>query len=86
MGFVTEMPRTYNKRSLGSRRYADYSVEKFQERLDQIRKGAIPHRMAEAKYNIPRRTILNKLKGKHANNLIDKIFSVLMKKIALLNV
>lgn len=66
LGFVTEMPRTY-KRSLGSRRYADYSEEKLQECLNEIRIGAISHRRAEAKYGIPRRTILNKLKGKHTN-------------------
>lgn len=58
------MPRKY-KRQLGSRRYADYTADTLQICLDEIRRGAISHRKAEKKYKIPRRTILNKLKGKH---------------------
>ncbi|XP_072394976.1 uncharacterized protein [Diabrotica undecimpunctata] len=59
------MPRT-PKRILGSRRYADYTQETLQECLHEIRRGEISHRRAEEKYKIPRRTILNKLKGKHS--------------------
>lgn len=61
------MPRKYN-RKLGSRRYADYTPETLQTCLDAIRRGQISHRNAEKKYNIPRRTILNKLKERHSTN------------------
>ncbi|KAJ8931634.1 hypothetical protein NQ314_015428 [Rhamnusium bicolor] len=58
------MVRTY-RRKLGARRYQDYTPEKLQECLNAIKKGEICHRKAEASYNIPRRTIMNKLKEKH---------------------
>ncbi|CAH2019297.1 unnamed protein product [Acanthoscelides obtectus] len=58
------MPRKY-KRRVGSRRYADYTAETLQMCLAEIRSGDISHRKAEQKYKIPRRTILNKLKGNH---------------------
>ncbi|KAJ8971660.1 hypothetical protein NQ314_000583 [Rhamnusium bicolor] len=35
------------------------------ECLNEIKRGEISHRKAEARYNIPRRTIMNKLKEKH---------------------
>ncbi|KAJ8930360.1 hypothetical protein NQ314_016838 [Rhamnusium bicolor] len=59
------MPRKY-QRQLGSRRYADYTAETLKNCLNEIRSGDISHRKAEEKYKIPRRTILNKLKGRHS--------------------
>ena len=59
------MPRKYVRKP-GTRRYADYTEEKLQECLDEVRSGALSHRKAEEKYNIPRRTILNKLKKRYA--------------------
>lgn len=58
------MPRKY-QRKLGARKYCDYTEEKLQECLNEIRSGLISHRKAEEKYCIPRRTLLNKLKKKH---------------------
>lgn len=57
------MPRTY-KRKPASRKYADYTSEQLNECLERIRNGDITHRQGESQYNIPRKTIYNKLKGK----------------------
>lgn len=58
------MPRRYVRKP-GSRHYADYSAETLSMCLASIRNGSMTTRAAEALFNIPRRTILNKLKGKH---------------------
>ena len=59
------MPRTH-KRALGARRYKDYSNEKLEECLREVKRSALTQR-AEAKvFNIPRSTIKNKLAGKHS--------------------
>ncbi|KAJ8963604.1 hypothetical protein NQ314_005504 [Rhamnusium bicolor] len=63
--YIQGMPRKY-QRQLGSRRYADYTAETLKNCLNEIRSGDISHRKAEQKYKIPRRTILNKLKGRHS--------------------
>lgn len=55
------MPRKY-KRQLGSRRYADYTKEKLEECLLRIRNKEMTQREAATYYNIPRRTLINKLK------------------------
>lgn len=60
------MPRVY-KRTPGSRRYGDYSDEKLNECLTAIRNGIMSTRKAELHFNIPRRTIINKLKDQHPN-------------------
>jgi hypothetical protein len=56
------MPRDY-KRVLGSRKYVDYTPEKLQECLNAVRSKQLTQRQAAAQFNIPRRTIINKLKG-----------------------
>lgn len=61
---VTEMPRTY-KRKPGTRRYQDYTEQHLEECLRRIKRGEITQRQAEKEYNIPRRTLTNKLGGKH---------------------
>lgn len=55
------MPRVY-KRQPGSRRYCDYSEEKLEHCLNAVRNKEITQRQAEEIYNIPRRTIINKLR------------------------
>lgn len=59
------MPRKYQRKA-GSRKYTDYTEETLLECLNEIRNGRISHRNAEKKYKIPRKTIQNKLKGKHS--------------------
>lgn len=59
------MVRNY-KRKLGARHYADYSPQQLEECLQAIRDGSYSHRQAAEHFNIPRRTILNKLKQKHS--------------------
>ncbi|KAF2897888.1 hypothetical protein ILUMI_08288, partial [Ignelater luminosus] len=59
------MPRNYIRKS-GSRRYADYSPEVLEACLQAVKAG-MSTRLAEHTYNIPRRTIINKLKGRHVN-------------------
>lgn len=56
------MPSTY-KRKPGSRECGDYTSEQLNECLERIRNGEITHRQGESQYNIPRKTITNKLKG-----------------------
>ena len=51
----------------GSRCYADYSIKKLNECLAAIRAGEITTRVAETTYGIPRRTIINKMKGHHTS-------------------
>lgn len=58
------MVRVY-KRKLGSRRYRDYSTEKLEECLKSIINGTFSQRKAAEHFNIPRRTINNKLKQQH---------------------
>jgi hypothetical protein len=58
------MVRVY-RRKPGARRYADYTPEKLEECLEAIKSGTLSHRKAAEHFNIPRRTILNKLKGHH---------------------
>lgn len=56
------MPRTY-KRKVGSRSYQDYTPETLQLCLAAVRSGRMSQRKAEQEFKIPRRTIINKLKG-----------------------
>jgi hypothetical protein len=58
------MPRKY-KRKLGSRRYADYSYEKLELFLQAIKSGQMTQRRANELFNIPRRTLVYKLKKVH---------------------
>lgn len=65
--FCYRMPRTY-KRKVGSRQYRNYTDGKLEHCLNAIRNREITHREitqreAEAIYKIPRRTIINRLKG-----------------------
>ena len=60
------MLTTY-KRIPGSRHYADYSSDKLNECLTDIRNGIMSRRKAELHFNIPHRTIINKLKDHHPN-------------------
>lgn len=58
------MPRNQRKR-LGSRSYANYSVERLDECLRAIRSRKFTQRAAAVEFGIPRSTIKNKLKGNH---------------------
>lgn len=68
------MPREY-QRKLGARRYADYSKDHLQNCLDSIRSGQLTQRQAEERFKIPRRTIINKLKGDGNRPGFPQIFS-----------
>lgn len=57
------MTRTY-KRKPGSRKCSYFSTELLNEWLAHIRNGEITHWQAEDHYKIPRKAILNKLKGR----------------------
>ena len=59
------MPRTHT-RALGARRYKDYSIEKREECLHEVKRGALTQHVASKVFNIPRNTIKNKLAGKHS--------------------
>ena len=59
------MPRTH-KHALGARCYKDYSNEKLEECLREVKRGALTQRAAAEVFNIPRSTIKNKLAGKHS--------------------
>lgn len=61
------MPRTY-KRKPGSRRYQDYSEAKLNHCLNAIKNKEITQREAERIYQIPRRTIINKLRNNDNQN------------------
>lgn len=58
------MVREY-RRKPGARRYADYTPEQLLQCLESIRSGTLSHRKAADEFKIPRRTILNKLRGRH---------------------
>lgn len=68
------MPRVY-KRVPGSRKYADYSKEDLQICLDAVRNGEMTQRKAEEHFHIPRRTIVNKLKGEGKRPGYPQVFS-----------
>lgn len=59
------MPRTY-KRTAGSRKYRDYSDANLKECLKAVKSGSMTQEKAAEKYNVSRRTINYKLKGKHS--------------------
>lgn len=58
------MPKS--RRVLGSRRYKDYSPETVTECLRRVRNNEITICEAERQYGIARRTIYDKLQGKHS--------------------
>ena len=58
------MPRRH-KRKLGSRKYKDYSNDQLEECLHKIRSGEFSTRIASKRYNIPRCTLMYKLKDRH---------------------
>ena len=58
------MVRKY-KRSIGTRRYRDYTEETLQNALRRIREGGISLTRASEIFNIPRRSLFNKLQGLH---------------------
>lgn len=58
------MPRNY-KRKQGARTYADYSVAKLNEVLQNTRSGEISQREAEKQYKISHSTLIRKLHGKY---------------------
>lgn len=60
------MPRVY-KRKLGARKYADYSKEQLQLCLAAIKSGQMSQRKASIQFNIPRRTLVYKIKNAHMN-------------------
>lgn len=58
------MPRVH-KRKLGSRSYMNYSVDVLTEAIENVQNNNLSIRQAAARYNIPRRTLCNKIKQKH---------------------
>ena len=58
------MPQKH-KRVPGSRHYQDYTTEKLNESVKEVKEGRMSARAAEREYGIPRKTIGNKLKAKH---------------------
>lgn len=62
------MPRSY-KRPIGSRRYRDYTDEALEEAISKVRRGRLKIAEASETYNIPRRTLLNKIKNQHVQNV-----------------
>lgn len=69
LGFYVDiMPRTH-KRQLGSRSYADYSLQTLQKCLDDIESGVLSMRQAAAVYGIPRSTVQNKVHKKHKGTI-----------------
>lgn len=62
------MPRNY-KRPIGSRRYKDYTEETLENAIQQVTRGRQKLSEASKIYNIPRRTLLNKIKNRHQENV-----------------
>lgn len=60
------MVRTY-KRTLGARQYKDYTEEQLKRAVSAIRNGQLGYTEAANTFNIPRRTLVNKVKRKHLN-------------------
>ena len=58
------MPRQH-KHKLGARRYFDYSDETLQAAVHAVESGKMSSYKAEEIYGIPKRTIVNKVKGWH---------------------
>ena len=58
------MPNTY-KRTVGKRKYKDFSKEDLERALDDIRSNRITYRQAAEKYEIPISTLFRKIKGRH---------------------
>lgn len=56
------------KRKLGSRRYKDYDENVVSMALQSMRDG-MSSRRAEEVYKVPRKTLLNKLKGNHSGDI-----------------
>lgn len=61
------MPPNY-RRTPGSRRYIDYTKDELDECLAAVRSKVLTQRAASKQYNIPRRTIKNKLQNKYTGN------------------
>lgn len=57
------MPRAY-KRKLGARQYKNYDEEHLQRCLIAVKNGLSLSKAADT-FKIPRKTIFNKLKGRH---------------------
>ena len=57
------MPRKH-KCVPGSRHYQDYTTEKLNEAVKEVKEGRMSARAAEKEYGISRKTIGNKLKAK----------------------
>ena len=62
------MPRKY-VRAPGSRRYQDHSEENLCKAVDAVKTGTLSVCQAEKTFSIPRRTIANKVKGKHSGSV-----------------
>lgn len=56
------------KRPLGARKYRDYNENTLEMALQRIREG-MSSREAESQFNIPRRTLLNKLNQRHTGEV-----------------
>ena len=51
---------------LGARRYCDYSDKTLQAAVHAVKSGKMSSYKAAEKHGIPRRTIVNKVKGWHS--------------------
>ena len=61
------MPREYIRKA-GSRAYQEYTEDALDKAVEAV-KGGLSTRKAEQRFGIPRRTIGNKLKGKHSGHV-----------------
>lgn len=58
-----------NRRKLGARHYKNYTEETLLQAVNAVKTGAMSSREAENQFNIPRKTILNKVKEKHCEKV-----------------
>lgn len=54
---------------MGARRYKNYTEATLLQAVNAVKTGAMSSREAEHQFNIPRKTILNKVKEKHGENV-----------------
>lgn len=62
------MVRKY-KRQVGSRRYRDYTDEKLELAVHAVREGGLSYERSAKVFNIPKRTIYNKVKNRHQKSV-----------------
>lgn len=63
-----KMPRNYKRRP-GSAPYKDYPVENMEKAVAAVKSGAMTAFKASKKFNVPRITLYNKVKGVHSKSV-----------------